>query len=250
MLSKVRALLFIFIGLMVCPAARASDAEALSRKLDRLWRADSSQGRLTMTIVTPDFQRTLVLRVWSRGLEDGLARIDSPAKEKGTASLKKGNTMWNYLPKIKKTIRVPPSMMMASWMGSDFTNDDLMRETSWEKDYTVAFHRKPPAGQIGLVYVPRPGAPVTYSKVEIFLDARTELPVSQLFYDEKKRLVRRMVFSNVKTMGGRTFPTKLELLPLSPEKKGHLTTVEYQDMTFNLPLKDTLFSLSGLQKDQ
>lgn len=246
----MRLLLSTFLLFAVTkPLWAASTAQDLSQKLDLLYRADSSQGKITMMIRTPNFQRTMEIRVWSRGMADSLARIESPAKEKGTATLKKGNTIWNYLPKIKKTIRVPPSMMMASWMGSDFTNDDLMRETSWEKDYTVAFHQKPKKGQVGLVYRPKSGAPVTYSKVEVFLDAKSELPLRQLFYDEKNRLVRQMTFSEVKKIGGRTIPTRMELKPLSPEKKGNLTVVIYQDMVFNLPLRDNLFSLSGLQKE-
>ncbi len=231
-------------------AESAPEALSLSRKLDRLYRAESAQGTVRMTVETPHFTRTLELEIHSRGMEETLIRILSPPKEKGTATLKKDNTMWNYLPKIKKTIRVPPSMMMASWMGSDFTNDDLMRETSWEDDYTVSFLKDPPPDTLGLVYRPRPTAPVTWTKVVALMDAKTLLPVEQAFYDEKDRKVRLIQFSQVATVDGRTIPTRMTLVPLSDDKKGHRTTVDYLDMDFDVSLDDRIFTMTNLRRDR
>ena len=118
-----------------------------------------------MDIATPHFGRSLEMEIWTLELDYTLVRITSPRKEEGVSSLKRGNEMWNYLPKIEKTIRVPPSLMMASWMGSDFTNDDVIRETSWEEDYEVAYGQDPEPGQFVLVYTPKEGAAVTWARV-------------------------------------------------------------------------------------
>ena len=101
--------------------------QELSARLDDLYRSSSSHGRILMHVKTPDYERRLEMEVWSRGQDHTLVRIHSPRKERGVATLKKGKEMWNWLPKIKRTVRVPPSMMMSSWMGSDLTNDGLHR---------------------------------------------------------------------------------------------------------------------------
>jgi outer membrane lipoprotein-sorting protein len=227
------------------PTVVAPDPAALSRKLDRLFRSDTSRGRMRMHVKTPDFERTMELESWSAGMDKTLVRITSPRKEKGNATLKRGNEMWNYVPKIKRTIRIPPSMMMGSWMGSDLTNDDLMRESSWETDYSVQVAPAGP-GEVALAYVPKPHAAVTWSKVVVVFDAATELPTRQEFYDEKGRLARRMDFDAVQTMGGRVFPTRMTLIPLL--KKGRKTVIEYLDMQFDVKHPGGLFSITRLRR--
>ncbi len=226
------------------------DAKALSRELDELYRSQSSRGLVSMTVTTPHYTRQLKMKIWSRSLEDTLIRIISPPKEKGTATLKRGNEMWNYLPKIRKTIRVPPSMMMGSWMGSDFTNDDLVKETTWEEDYHVSLVKDPPPGLIGLIYQPKENAPVTWSRIAVSLDQKTHLPVTFEYYDEKERQARVMSFSEVKALGGRTIPARLTLTPLSEEKKGQQTILVYEELEFDLELPPDLFTLTNLRRER
>jgi len=243
----------LFAALLSPPASaapRAVDAKELSRILDQLYRSTSSHGRLAMTVTTPHYTRTLEMDEWSRGLDDTLVRILSPRKERGTATLKRGNEMWNYLPKIRRTIRIPPSMMMASWMGSDFTNDDLMKETSWEHDYDVRPIEDPPAGKIGVIYTPKPDAPVTWTRIEALLDEATRLPVSMSYFDDKGRKARVMTFEDVKTLGGRRLPTRLVLTPLLEDKQGHRTEIVYQEMRFDIKLPSGLFTLTNLRQER
>lgn len=227
-------------------AARPSIAE-ISRKIDTLYRADHSQGRMTMSIVTPDYERTLTMQTYTRGLEDTLMRIESPRKERGIATLKKGNEMWNFLPKIKKTVRVPPSMMMGSWMGSDLTNDDVVRDSSWESDYDATFTDEGAApDEWCIAYTPKPSAAVTWSKVIGCVDRATLLPRRQVFYDEKDRKARTMSFREVKEMGGRTIPTVMIVEPHL--KDGHKTTIRYDAIDFDAALPPNTFSLTALQR--
>ncbi len=226
------------------PDQRALD---LVRKIDDLYRSKSSYAQVEMEIITPDWQRTLVLKAWSLGLDKTLIRILEPKKEAGVGTLRIGNEMWNYLPNTDKIIKIPPSMMMSSWMGSDFTNDDLVKEYTFVNDFT--FRMVTPAGaEPGLVYVecrPKPGIPIVWDKIVIAVRESDTLPIWQEYYDEKGRVARRMDYSEVKTFGRRTIPSVMEMTPRS--KPGYKTVLRYRDVQFDLALEDSLFSLRTLR---
>ena len=239
------------IGLPAFPAVpqTAADPRALElvRKIDELYRSRSSYAQVEMEIVTPDWQRTLVLKAWSRGLDKTLIRILEPKKEAGVGTLRIGNEMWNYLPNTDKIIKIPPSMMMSSWMGSDFTNDDLVKEFTFVSDFTFRMVT-PDGAQPGLVYVecrPKPGVPVVWDKIIIAVRESDTLPVWQEYYDEKGRVARRLDYSEVKTFGRRTIPSVMEMVPQT--KQGYKTVLRYRDVRFDLPLEDSVFSLRSLQ---
>jgi outer membrane lipoprotein-sorting protein len=251
MTAPNRRLLALALAMLVALPALAADTRpdpaALSRELDQLYRSDTSHGRMSMEVVTPNYTRDLDMEFWTRGLDYTLVRILAPRKEKGVSSLKRDTEMWNYLPKIDKTLRVPPSMMMGSWMGSDFTNDDLMRETSWEDDYSVSYGEAS-ADTLRLVYTPLPQAPVTWERVVVSFDAATHLPQRVDYYDEKGRLARRLTYSQVKMLGGRRQPSVMTLTPLLDDKRGHRTTVTYESLELDHPVPESTFSLQRLRE--
>ena len=225
------------------------DLEDLTRKLDTMYRSKSSRGEVKMTIITPRYERTLTMDMVTRGMDDTLIRITSPRKERGISTLKKGDEMWNYLPKVRKVVRVPPSMMTSSWMGSDLTHDDLVRGSEYREDYEVSL--APEAGKGGevcLKYVPKEGAPVTWQKVLACFDPKTELPVRQEFYDEKGRKARTMRMDRVRTLDGRTIPTRMTLIPHAEDKEGHKTIMEFQEMDFDAEVSSKTFSMTNLRR--
>ena len=241
------------VGLAVAlPSPARADRPSLdeiSRRLDQLYRAGSSRGRMSMTVQTPHFKRTLTMSVVTRGQEDTLIRILEPRREEGIGTLKKGREMWNYLPKIRKTIRVPPSMMTSSWMGSDFTNDDLVRASSWEKDYTVAWAgAEAKAGELCLVYTPKPTAAVTWSRVVSCVDPKDLLPRTMDYYDEKGRKARTMTFDEVKDLGGRRIPARMVLVPHA--RPGNRTEIRYEEMTWDVSVPADTFTLSALRRSR
>jgi hypothetical protein len=258
------ALLVALASSTALAGGSAADAVALSRKLDLLYRSDTSHGVMRMHIKTRHYERTLEMEMWTRGLDDTLVRIKKPRKERGVATLKKGSEMWNYLPKIRKTIRVPPSMMMGSWMGSDFTNDDLVRSSSWEKDYEMTWDDAAAKGkgERCIRSTPKPAAAVTWSKVvSCFVRADTaaagaetgaalELPARQDFFDEKGRLARTMTFSDVKELGGRRIPATMTLKPLLGDKKGNETVIEMVSMDFGVKHPANTFSQANLRRSR
>ena len=243
--------LVLWLGAAATAAAQPAEAPKLdpttiSRTLDDLYRSASSRATVSMHVTTPHYDRTLTMTMWTRGRDDVLVRLLSPRKERGIATLKRGTEMWNYLPKIRKTIRVPAAMMSGSWMGSDFSNDDLVRESSWEDDYTASVVPAPAAGEVCVEYTRKPDAPVAWPRVVGCFSRDPLLPLRQEFYDDKGRKARVMSFSDVRALGGRTLPTRMVLQPLL--EQGHRTELTYSEMEFDVALADDLFTLTSLRR--
>lgn len=220
------------------------DAVALLRKIDELYRSDSSHAAMTMEIVTPNWQRTMALEAWTRGMEDTFIRVLSPKKDRGVATLKIDREMWNYFPKINKVIKVPPSMMMGAWMGSDFTNDDLVREVSLVEEYHVTLQEADALHVLTLI--PRTQTVTVWARIVIRVSRDKLLPVDQTYFNEQGERVRVMTFAENKTFSGREMPSVMTMTPLN--KDGHKTVVRYQSLTLDVPVEDDIFTLRNLQK--
>lgn len=221
----------------------AESAEDLLRQVDALYRASTSEARIRMQIVTPNWERTLEMQVWSQGMENTFIRILAPKKDRGVATLKLEAEMWNYFPKIDKVIKVPPSMMMSSWMGSDFTNDDLVKEASLADDYVVT--REDADGTIALTLTPKEQTVTVWAKIEVVVDAETLLPLEQSYYNERGEKVRVMQFLETKDFGGRELPSKLEMVPLN--KEGYKTVIYYDDLQLDVTLDEDIFTWRNLK---
>lgn len=219
-------------------------AEDLLRKIDALYRADTGQSRIRMQIVTPNWQRTLEMESWSEGQDNTFIRILAPRKDRGVSTLKLGNEMWNYFPKIDKVIKVPPSMMMSSWMGSDFTNDDLVKESSLADDYETS--REDKDGRIYLTLVPREQTVTVWGKIEVVVDAATLMPVEQSYYNERGEKVRVMSFLEPRDFDGIMLPSRMEMTPLN--KQGYKTVIYYDELKLNVELGDDVFTMRNLKR--
>lgn len=224
----------------------APPVEDVVDRFDRLYRSESSSARMEMEIVTEHWQRTLSMDVWTRGLEKTLIRITEPARERGTATLRVGDDMWNYLPGTNSVMRIPPSMMMGSWMGSHFTNDDLVRETSYRRDYDFAYTGWEDSEE-GLLYVemtPHEDAPVVWGRLVMAVRSSDLLPVWIRYFDEDGIEQRIMRFSDYRELGGRTVPAEMVIEPFDEEGS---TSVRYLEARFDLELEDDLFTLRSLR---
>jgi len=236
--------MFVFIGLV----SAEPEVEEIIMNMDELYRSSSSYVEMEMQISTPHWERTLSLEAWSMGMDKTFILINSPKKEKGMATLRIDNEMWNYLPKTDKVMKIPPSMMMSSWMGSDFTNDDLVSETSMLNDYSYKFIT-PDDARDGLIYVeliPDKDLAIVWGKIILAVRENDYLPVKQEFYDEKSKLMRIMNFKDIKEIGGKTLPTVLEVIPQN--KEGSKTVIKYNKAQFDIKLDNAIFSLRNLKK--
>jgi len=232
--------------------ARADDDQSASETVERiasLLVAKSSIATITMQISNETGTHDLTMKVWSAGGEDVLLRILTPPAEANTAVLKMGNDVWYYLPKTNRTVKVPSAMTMNTWMGSDFTVDDLVKESLLTRDYTItnSFH-----GDRGGVAVdeytltPKADAAVVYGKIILQVRRDNQMPVWQRYYDEDGKLVRELTFSDYKTMGGRLIPTRLLMRPT--DKPGAQTVIIYDDITFDVSITDGTFAVNNLPR--
>ncbi|MBW1722893.1 MAG: outer membrane lipoprotein-sorting protein [Deltaproteobacteria bacterium] len=244
----------LLLILVILPGKEVSGSEALTPKeildrVDDLFRGRSSHGNMTMVIKTAHWQRTLSLEFWSEGKEKSLIRILAPKKEKGTATLRVDNDIWNYLPKVNRVIKLPSSMMSASWMGSHFTNDDLVKESRMAEDYTfkVTFNGKRNGRDIvEITCRPKPEAAVVWGKVVITVRKEDYLPLFSRYYDEDLNLARTMYFSDIGPLGDRILPRRMSVVP--EDKPGEKTEVIYEKMSFNLVLPRDTFSIRTLMR--
>lgn len=223
------------------------DLEAVVKYFEEMYRSDSSISEAKLIVTKPRRERSLQMKMWTRGEEKALIVIQAPPREKGTATLKVEKNLWNYLPRIKRTIRVPPSMMLASWMGSDFTNDDLVRESSYSKDYTyelVGPSEKPSGWRVR--FTAKPDIVGLWNRFELVLSEDAKIPIEARYYDRKDRLARTLYWSEVREFDGKRVPARLALVP--EDKQGHKTEMIYLDIDFDVNVPETTFSLSNLEQ--
>ena len=216
------------------------------KKVDELYRSDSSHSRVEMTVKNPNWSRTLKMEMWTKGRKKTFIKILSPRKDAGVSTLRRGSDMWNYFPKIRKVLKVPPSLRMGSWMNSDFTNDDLVKETSLIDDYSSTLMKNEDSDFYFLELIPNEFTVSVWGKIIIKVEKKRLIPFEESFYDEKGKLTRIMTFKDIKLVDGKIMPMTIELIPLS--KKGHKTIVKYIDLKFNKNISDSIFTRRNLEK--
>lgn len=247
---RAACVVLLLLGVLLSPLACAeelSGTEILERVEKLLW-GKTIQGNYEMTIKTPRWQRTLTMRMWMDRPTRSFVRIVAPAKEAGIGSLRIGNEMWNYLPAVERTIKIPPSMMLQPWMGSDFTNDDLVKESSIINDYTHKVREALLDGSAVLQIdaIPKPDAAVVWGRIVYWVRKNDLIPLKEEFYSERGELVRVLTFSEVRVIGGRSLPTRWEMRPVA--KQGNMTTVLLKDAVFDQALNAEIFTQRNLQK--
>ena len=245
--SIARFSIGLFLVAAALPAAELNSAERARQVIDemeRLHRGNSSHARITMQVTTPQYERSMQMSGQSLGRELAFFRILAPKKDRGITTLKREEEMWNYFPKINKVIKVPPSMMMGSWMGSDFTNDDLVKETTLIDAYALTSKETEDEYQVTLT--PRENTVTVWGKIEYTVSKEPLLPVMQLFYDDAGAVVRRLSFHEPTLFDGRLMPSILVMTPLN--KPGYSTTIIYEAITFDSPdINEQTFSMRNLK---
>jgi len=238
-------------GLVAAPTARAqrwgkcpASVKKIADDADRLSRGKSSKGIMSMKV----YKRGTVsmrMKVWSKGRNKFLAKILRPSRLRGMATLKSGANLWNYMPRMDKIVKLGSSMMGGSWMGSHFTNDDLVKESDMRKHYTC-LKSSDDGTYLTITVKPKPNAPVVWGRVAMKIKKAGTIPVWTKYYDERGRLKRTMYFRRVRKMGGRTFPTQMVLQPAdAPSER---TVVTFHKMKFDVGISNRTFTLQGLKR--
>lgn len=236
--------------LPVCPSAEElPDVVKLIQRTERVLEGRSSVAVMTMAMKTPAYERAVKMKIWTKGRDFALIRVlEGGPRETGMMTLKREKQLWNYLPQAGRVMKLPSGMMGDSWMGSDFTNDDLVKGSSITTDFTSKVdktfeHEGRKAWFVTLI--PKAEAKVVWGKVEMILDRETCLPLEQRFYDEDNLLARRMTYGEIKKVGWRNFPMKLTIFPA---EKGRQTSLSYESVELDVEVPDDTFSLRRLQQ--
>lgn len=241
----------LLINILIVPVLGQSlSPKEIIRKADEKFNGEkSSTSMMSMTIVRPTWDRTVEFKNWTSGRDYALTLITQPARDKGQSFLKRKNEMWSWNPTIGRLIKLPPSMMSQGWMGSDYTNDDILRESSVVNDYDHEIvGEEMVAGRLcyKIKMVAREDAAVIWGSQIRWIDKRDFLFLKSELYDEDGYLVRTELGLNVKSMDGRLIPTRLELIPADEE--GNKTIIEIREIQFNTPLDDGFFSQQNMKR--
>ncbi|MEO9964249.1 MAG: outer membrane lipoprotein-sorting protein [Reichenbachiella sp.] len=239
------ALLMVMISL----GAYAQDAKEIIRKADQKRRGDVATATMTISIIRPSWSRDMSIKSWSIGTKYSLILVTSPARDKGTVFLKRDNEIWNWIPTIERNIKLPPSMMMQSWMGSDFTNDDLIKESSIVEDYThsiVGDSLIMGRAVYKIELIPKPDTPVVWGKIYSWIDKQEYIELRSELYDEDGYLVNEVIFLEIKPLGGRLLPSVMEYIPA--DKEGHKTVIKYHEVNYDAQHDVNFFSLQNMKR--
>jgi outer membrane lipoprotein-sorting protein len=239
----MRTCLVFLLSLLYSLSVLAESASDIVQKSDQAMRGDSSYSESTMEIIRPNWTRSMTMKSWTKGTDLSLVLVTAPAKDKGSAFLKRQREMWNWVPSIERIIKIAPSMLSQSWMGSDFTNDDLINQSSIVVDYQHELKAEKvfDGDNVWVIdAVAKPDAPVVWSKVTLWISKSTYLQRKVEFYDEFEERVNVLTTYDVKVLGGRKLATRMEMQPLDkPDNKTVLTTHQAQ---FDFEIDDSFFS--------
>ncbi|CUS90596.1 outer membrane lipoprotein-sorting protein [Candidatus Kryptobacter tengchongensis] len=243
-----------FISFMILPLlsiqATAQSPQEIIKKSENQIKGKTSYGIVEMTIITPDFKRTLKMEGWWIGNEKALIEIKYPKKEEGNKTLKIGKEIWLYLRNTESLIKIPPSMMLQSWNGSDFTYDDLVRESNLERDYEMKIISSSDTVNSEICWkielIPKPQAPVVWGKIIYWVRKSDYLPARIDYYDEKGKLVRYMEFYDVKEFHSKKLPAKWVMY--NNIEKGRRTEFTLIDIKFDIKIDEKIFSFKELEK--
>jgi len=249
-MKKIQLIISVLLVLITYRELQAQESVTdILQKMEQRMRGDAMYAELSMQTIRPRYTREVAMKSWSLGNDYSLIFITAPARDKGVGFLKRDKEIWNYLPNIDRTIKMPPSMMSQSWMGSDFSNDDLVRESTILEDYD---HRILGEEQLDgydcwkIEMIPHPESSVVFSKVLLWVAKEKYFQMRVENYDDDDELVSTMVFSDIKMLGGRELPAKLEIIP--EDKPGQKTVLIYHEADFNPQLSQDFFSIQNLKQ--
>jgi outer membrane lipoprotein-sorting protein len=231
------------------PFAQDIDLKQVVSKAENRLRGTSSIATMKITTVRPKYSREMTVKSWTKNDDYALMYIASPARDKGTTYLKREKEIWYYIPSIERNIKMPPSMMNQSWMGTDLSNDDLVKKTSLENDFDHELIDSELINGVECFYIsliPHDDAEVIWGKIEIWVDKQFYNVMQQKSYDEDLELVNTIICSQVKMMDGETIPTKMEFFPADKPKQS--TVMEYLSIDYNVNIPEYYFTTRFMNK--
>jgi outer membrane lipoprotein-sorting protein len=246
-MKKSLFLLVFYLGFLL--SSFGQEAKDIVKKADDKAKGKTSIASITIQTIRPNWSREMSVKAWTKAKDLTLILVLAPAKEKGVVFLKRKKEVWNWIPSIERNIKMPPSMMSQSWMGTDFTNDDLVKEASIIEDYTHSFLEDAIVDGrecYKIQLLPKPKSAVVWGKIIMCIDKKDFIMLNVEYFDEEEKLVNVMHCSEIKLLGGKILASKMEMTPVN--KKGNKTVLLYNSLSFDSPLEDSFFSTQNLTK--
>ncbi|WP_148869797.1 outer membrane lipoprotein-sorting protein [Tenacibaculum adriaticum] len=252
---KKASILKIIIFILICTVSTTMwsqqklSAKEVVKRADDNMRGKTSLADITIKINRPTWSREMNMKAWTKGDNYSMILVTSPARERGTVFLKRIKEVWNWIPSIERTIKLPPSMMSQSWMGTDFTNDDLVKEASSVSDYEHKHLGKETIADkecYKIEMIPKPSAAIVWEKVLVWIDTVDFLQLKAEFYDEDGELVNVMKSSDIKVLGGKKITSKIEMFPIDKEEQS--TVIMYNNIVFDEPINNNFFTTRNMKQ--
>ena len=249
-MNRMRHLKFYLMITALLPGMLviAQDAREIVKRADEKMRGNTLEAEMIIKTVRPSWTREMTVKAWTKGTQYSMILIKSPQKDEGISFLKRQKEVWNWMPILERTIKLPPSMMSQSWMGTDFSNDDLVKESSVLEDYehkllgdTLIDSRD----CYRIEMIPKPEAAVVWGKLIVCIDKKDYLELHTRFYDEEGELINIMNGRDIKMMDNRLIPTRMEMIPM--DKKNQKTELIYKKVLYNRPIDNSFFSLEKMK---
>jgi|TARA_B110000438_G_scaffold67833_2_gene68221 outer membrane lipoprotein-sorting protein len=244
----MRNLLFIFLLFLIFTSQAQDANQILKNSEQKIIGIKSSYQEMMIKIVRPKWSKEMTMKGWSIGDDFFASVVLSPVKEKGTVFLKRENEVWNYIPSIERIIKLPPSMMMQNWMGTDFTNDDLVQRSSITDDYTNTIIGNEIIDGLDcwiIELIPNDDAAVVWGKLIMWIDKKDFMQLKTQFFDEYDEMVNIMTSKSIKNFGGKNLPAIIEFVPL--DKEGNKTIVERLVWNFDIDINERFFMPSYMK---
>jgi outer membrane lipoprotein-sorting protein len=249
-MKKITVFIVLIFVSLTSIAQNKMSAKEIIKKADEVMKGvKTTRTSMTIKTIRPKWSREMKMKTWSKGTKLTMILLTSPAKDKGTVFLMKDKEIWNWIPAIERNIKLPPSMMMQSWMGTDFTNDDLVKQSSIVEDYShkiIGTEIIDNQECYKIEMIPNDDAVVVWGKIITWVSKKNFFQMKIEFYDEDEDLVNVMTSSNIKTMGGKLIPTTMEIIPVN--KKGQKTIMTYNSIVFDDPINDNFFSIQNMKR--
>jgi hypothetical protein len=238
---------YIFAIFIITLTLYAENAQNIIKKVEKNLRGDYMYATMKMIVTSKRGQRTVKIESWSKGNKKSFIKILYPKKDNGITFLKINTQMWQYIPKIERTIKIPASMMLQSWMGSDFTNDDMVKESSLEEDYNAKLLSKR-SNFATIELLPKENTAVVWGKIIITVDLKNAVPLKEIYYDDIMKKVRIMTFSKVEQHGSHKIPMVMELKPLDANKKRNRTKIIFEKVDYDTKINPSYFTKQALKR--
>ena len=238
----IKLITFIFL---LAPLLFADEAHDIIKKIDENMRGENVSMKLSMKVVSLGHERTMKMQSWSEGTKKSFTKILYPPKDRGITFLSLNNQMWQYVPRIERIIKIPPSMMLQNWMGSDITNDDMAKQSSIVEDYTPYILKKY-GNTVIIELIPKEDAAVVWGRILMYIDTLTYTSQKDIFYDEDYKEVRYFTYKKVKKFGKYYIPTYWKIQ--SSNKRNNYTEIVLEEVEYDTGISEQYFKKSALKR--